>query len=265
MIKHNIHENGWIIELDFNLKNIDNDSAAEISNLLKEYPLVVAKNQLLNVEDELKIIKFFDLSRELSIYNMVNFKNIVVPDSDGYLIRVTGAKNKDGPLGMFAKNEGTPWHCDNPYPHPQRALTYLYAVQGSKNSITAWANSQLAFNDLDNELKQKLKKAYMKNHRYSPSGHETEEYMPVYDESRGSYVLIPFFQIDHFKDMSEIESKEIVEFLNEFFIRDKYVYSHNWNDGDLIFSNERLSNHKRFPFDKMEERILHKACFGFIK
>lgn len=265
---YKLHDNGWIVEIDIDLRTIEKNDAKKISDLCKKYPVVIARKQKLTPKEEYAFLKLFPLlPTEDNLYlKSDDYKRIVVPDTDGYLIRVTGAKDEYGnDIGTFSMSGGTPWHSDNPYPHPQRIITYLYAVQGSEGSVTLWSNTKLAFDNLESELKEKLKKAYIKVDKYSPTGHETEEYLPVYDENRPGKYLIPFFQINHFKDMPENESADLKVFLNDFFVQENFVYSHKWEDGDLLLANQSLGNHKRLAFDKMEKRVLHKSCLGFIE
>jgi taurine dioxygenase len=267
-MNYKIYDNGWVVEIDIDLKHIDQNNALKISELCKKYPLVIAKKQKLTPTEEYTFLKMFPLIPfEDNLYlKSDDYRKIIVPNSEGYLIRVTGAKDEYGnDIGTFGWTEGTPWHSDNPYPHPQRIITYLYAIEGAAGSITLWANTKLAIENLNDDLREKLKKAYINVDKYTPTGHESEKYLPVYDENREGNYLLPFFQINHFKDMAEDKSAELKAFLNEFCVRDEYVYRHAWEDGDLLLANQTLGNHKRIFFDKMENRVLHKSCFGFIK
>jgi alpha-ketoglutarate-dependent taurine dioxygenase len=78
---------------------------------------------------------------------------------------------------------------------------------------------------------------------------------------RGFY--FPFLQIYGFNGMTRIESKEIIEWLSEYTIQDKFCYHHDWEDGDLVISEQWLGIHKRWPFKEIEQRLLHRFAFEF--
>ena len=40
---------------------------------------------------------------------------------------------------------------------------------------------------------------------------------------------------------------------------------HDWEDGDLVISEQWLSIHKRWTFEKMDKRVLHRIAFDYDK
>lgn len=259
-MQYKIYKNDWVIELQEDLKQLTHRKAIEISSLLRKYPLVIAKNQKLQPKDELEIFKLFDPPYKLmKEYNISD--NIIVPGTNGLAIRVTAKKNKKGIMETFCDTKGTSWHCDNPYPHPRRILTYLYAVQGVEDSVTLWSNTKLAFDELDPNLQKFLKKSKIKIKNFTPTSDDTKEFIPVWNEN--GEIHLPIGQIECFENLDETESKEIIEHLKTHMTKENYVYKHKWNLGDVLFANQRLGNHKRLAFDNMENRILHKSSLGF--
>jgi alpha-ketoglutarate-dependent taurine dioxygenase len=71
------------------------------------------------------------------------------------------------------------------------------------------------------------------------------------------------YHIHKIKEMSNERSKEVVEFLKEFVIREEYVYHHDWKDGDILIADQETGIHKRWPFKNITERTLHRACFDY--
>ena len=45
--------------------------------------------------------------------------------------------------------------------------------------------------------------------------------------------------------------------------QEKYTYHHDWEDGDIVISEQWLSIHKRWPFEDMKNRLLHRIAFGY--
>jgi hypothetical protein len=46
-------------------------------------------------------------------------------------------------------------------------------------------------------------------------------------------------------------------------LKEQYLYHHDWQDGDLVISEQWLGIHKRWPFEKMNQRLLHRAAMHF--
>ena len=45
----------------------------------------------------------------------------------------------------------------------------------------------------------------------------------------------------------------------------QFIYDHHWKDGDVVISEQWLSIHKRWAFDDMEKRMLHRIAFDYGK
>jgi alpha-ketoglutarate-dependent taurine dioxygenase len=110
----------------------------------------------------------------------------------------------------------------------------------------------------------------------------------VYTNNLGrTGLFFPFYQIlgmrsktDKFwdmKDHKDISDEELIDYnwtRNSFFIptmqklrqhveQEKYTYHHDWEDGDIVISEQWLSIHKRWPFEDMKNRLLHRIAFGY--
>ena len=59
------------------------------------------------------------------------------------------------------------------------------------------------------------------------------------------------------------QSKEIIDWLSEYTIQEKFCYHHDWEDGDVVITEQWLGIHKRWPFKEIEQRLLHRMAFEF--
>jgi alpha-ketoglutarate-dependent taurine dioxygenase len=97
-------------------------------------------------------------------------------------------------------------------------------------------------------------------------GIAVEGYTPsvVHTNNAGKTGLFfPFLQISHFVGMTKEESQKIIQPLTEFTTQEKYCYHHDWEDGDLVLSEQWLGIHKRWRFEQIATRLLHRAVFDF--
>ena len=278
MVKHKLHKNGWTVLLeDFDFRSATQEDINQIAKLLATNTLVVARRQDLTTQDEVRIAKMF---KDPQIFNTEDenspdtmFQGAEVKDSDNMALRVTAEKDEHGRTGIAGHEDEMQWHANDQTTPNRKPLVCLYSVKGSRGSRTSWNNNILSYNSLSKEKREPLEDLKLipyqnvsldENHEYKDG--TVEEYYPnlVMENiagKRGFY--FPFYQISGFKDMGEDESKEIIDWLSEYTIRDEFCYHHDWEDGDIIITEQWLGIHKRWPFKNIEERLLHRMAFDF--
>lgn len=74
-------------------------------------------------------------------------------------------------------------------------------------------------------------------------------------------ISFPNDTIFRFKDMSRNESKKIIDILEEETFREKYIYTHKWEKGDILLSDITHSLHKRNPY--RGDRLMYRSCIYF--
>ena len=278
MIKYKLHNNGWTVMLeDFNFNIATQDDINHIARLLATNTLVVARNQKLSIKDEVRIAEMFKDPQRFYTddpnSNDLMFKGAEVPESENIALRVTGAKDENGLTGIAGHESEMQWHSnDQTTPH-RKPLIWLYSVKGSKGSRTSWNNNVLSYEQLSEDKKSllnPLKLAILKNVSLNDHEDDGEENVDDYCPNlvmeniagkRGMY--FPFLQISGFIGLSDKENKEIMEWLSEYTIQDKFCYHHDWEDGDVVIGEQWMGIHKRWPFDQIEERLLHRIAFDF--
>lgn len=278
MVHHKLHENGWTIMLeDFNFSTATQDDINHIARLLATNTLVVARNQHLSIKDEIRVAEMFKDPQRFYTDNPestdVMFKGAEVPGSENIALRVTGAKDENGLTGIAGHESEMHWHSnDQTTPH-RKSLIWLYSVKGSKGSRTSWNNNIMSYEQLSEEQKKlldPLKLSILKNvslNDYEPDGADkVDDYCPnlVMENIAGKKgMYFPFLQISGFEELTAEQSKEIMDWLAPYTIQDKFCYHHDWQDGDVVIGEQWLGIHKRWPFDQIEERLLHRIAFEF--
>jgi alpha-ketoglutarate-dependent taurine dioxygenase len=76
-------------------------------------------------------------------------------------------------------------------------------------------------------------------------------------------LFCPFLQFRNFVGLTESMSKRIIEDLRDHVLQEKYIYHHDWQDGDVVIAEQWLGIHKRWKFDGMPNRVLHRITFDF--
>jgi len=282
-MNYHLHENGWTVILDdFDFATATQDDINEIGCLLATNTLVIAHDQNhLTVQDEVRVAQMFGGVEDLSaVADMPPYNHILVPGSGNRMERVTGELDEHGLPGLFGHVSDLDWHCNHPGNPERKPLVWLLGVRGTEGSRTSWTNNILAYDDLPVEDKQTFADFKMvcgwKRYSYSEfdfggvkQGRQedfNEHYTPNLVHTnigRKTGLFFPFLQFRNFVGLTESMSKRIIEDLRNHVLQDKYIYHHDWKDGDVVISEQWLGIHKRWKFDGMSDRMLHRTTFDF--
>lgn len=278
MVKYRLHENGWTVLLeDFNFKQATQEDINHIARLLATNTIVVAKGQSLTVEDEVRIAKMFKNPQQFHTEDDnspdVMFRGAEVEGSEKMALRVSGKKDAEGRTGIAGHTSEMHWHANDQTTPDRRSLVWLYSVTGSKGSRTSYNNNILSYNMLEEEkrkplehLKLTILKEVSLRDDEEDGTDEVENYCPnlVVENiagKRGFY--FPFLQISGFEGLSAEESAHIIKWLSEYTTQEQFCYHHDWDDGDVVIAEQWLGIHKRWPFESIEDRLLHRMAFEF--
>jgi alpha-ketoglutarate-dependent taurine dioxygenase len=268
-MQHKIHENGWTVIIeDWDMRTATQDDINQISRWLATNTLVIVKKQNLSVEDEVRLIKMFKTPRQFypeSNLDDEGYANCIVPNSDNILVRVTGELDENGNPGFAGDIDELVWHCNDPTRQERHPLVWLYAVKGSKGSKTTWNNNIYTYEALDKTTQEKLKDLKLVI-KHLNTEDELGRFNPnlVHTNIAGKTGLFfPFLQVKGILNMSEEESLEVMNPLIEHTTKEEYLYHLEWEDGDLSISEQWLGIHKRWTFEGMPSRVLHRAVFEF--
>jgi len=271
-MQYHLHDNGWTVILDnFDFKTATQEDINQIAKLIANNTCVVAKNQSLTIDDELRIANMFKNPQPFIREHDPNNHHFWVEGTGGTIQRVTGELNEHGFPGIAGYVDEMLWHCNEPQKETRSPIIWLYGVKGTKGSRTSWNNNIMSYNDLSQEMKDKLSTLQiicmtglsLKDER---DGIPVDTYTPniVHTNNAGKTGLFfPFLQMSHFKRMSVEESRKIMDPLAEHTIQEKYCYHHDWDDGDVVIAEQWLGIHKRWPFEGIATRLLHRIAFDF--
>ena len=282
-LNYHIHNNGWTVMIDdFDFAKISQQEANELGRLLATNTCVVARNQAhLTVEDELRICEMVGNVEDLSEFaHLPPYSYVLLPGSKGKMQRVTGGLDDHGNPGLFGHVSDLDWHCNMPGVPTRKPLVWLMGVTGTAGSRTSWTNNIMAYNDLSDSMKDCIKDLKMvcgwRKDTYSSmdfgvaKGGITEDFNEHYNPSLvhtnnagKTGLFFPFLQFRNFVGMTEDQSREFIKPLVDHVLQEKYMYHHDWQDGDVVISEQWLGIHKRWKFDGMADRILHRGTFDF--
>ena len=267
-----LHDNNWTVIIDEDINKLTEDQIIEVFRLVVTNMVVVFKKQSMTPEQE---VNFCKVAGTVQYYpsNVDRLKHIAVGN---HILRVTGEKNAECEPGLFGHVSALDWHANQCSNKNRDPLIWLYGVKGTKGSRTSWINMIKAYEDLSEEDKEYIDDFQIycgyEPGKYSPSTffhtHVNKEnlFNLVMENKEGQKGLyFPFFQTYGIAGISEIEYNYIWQLLYDHVLDEKYTYHHDWDDGDVVISEQWLSVHKRWRFEEMQSRVLHRIAFNYDK
>ena len=283
-MNHHLHDNGWTIILDdFNFKDATQEDMNQIACFIATNTLVIAPNQgLLTVQDQIRVCEMLGRIETFNEHQHKKpYTHILIPGSDCKVMRVTGMLDEHGEPGVFGHVSELDWHVNQPANPNRRPIVWLYGVQGTVGSKTSFTNNIMAYDDLNSETLDKIKdfkyvcgwrKGNYSDFDFGKLKGEgvTEMFNEMYNPSmihkntgRKTGLFFPFLQFRNFVGYTEEQSIEIIKPLIDHVLQEKYMYHHEWQNGDVLLSEQWLGVHKRWEFEHMDQRILHRIETGF--
>lgn len=273
------------------IRPISNSFAAEISGVnvagrvtdkvfkrildaLYRYKVIVIRKQRLTPR---QLTDFASHFGELEDYHLADF---MVPDVPQ--VRIISNELVNG-RNVGATGAGMYWHSDLSYRPKPAGATLLYGlVCPAEGGNTMFADMGAAYAALPEAMKAKLrdlKTVRDRNYRYSefyphrapltdaqraavpPVEHPLVRLHPVTKEkvlyvSAGSCSHIPGMDIE--------EGRNLIRELDAFATRPQFVYSHPWEDNDLVVWDNCATLHCATPFDtsKYIRKMLRVQALG---
>jgi taurine dioxygenase len=267
--------NGWTPVVECDVKNLSDEEIQQLGVLLAKQIMFVIRGQKLTPLEEVAFTQRFGTLENKAITNVKNRKAITV-DGLGVVSRVTGKLNEDGMPGIHGHASDLDWHCDRAWDRNRQPILYLYSVEGSRGSRTTYANYVMAYHLLLPEWRDRLKKLKVKTAQTYSKYSEMGKYFGVPDQPGNWHVdmitknsagqpaiFFPWNQMEGIAEVSAEEEQEITDYLKTYLTQEKFIYDHYWEDGDIVMADQWSGMHKRWAFDKMDERVLHCIILNY--
>lgn len=78
-------------------------------------------------------------------------------------------------------------------------------------------------------------------------------------------IYFPFFQVAGIKGYSSEKFEEFKSYIMELALKEDNIYHHDWELGDIVLSEQWLTLHKRWAFDNMKDRVVHRIALDYRK
>lgn len=256
------------------LARLDADTFDAVYRLWQADPLLLFRRQSLTENEQL------DFSRGFGALDHIVRKDMHSPQHPE-LIYITALKAPDGtPLGGLGTYE-VHWHHDQIYRQRPASGSIFYAVEVPEGGgRTSWCNTALGYEALPDALKEKIdgrravckfglqpgmsfqrdftdEKAIQQIHeRTPPASHGMVLESPISGE-RSLYVdPRKTFEIE---GLSEPETRALLDEVFSNVLRDEFIYTHPWRNGDVVMWDNARLMHRREAFDETLPRFAKRT------
>ncbi|MBT5034495.1 MAG: TauD/TfdA family dioxygenase [Rhodospirillaceae bacterium] len=253
-----------VIGLDLAV-SIDTETADEINRAFVENVVLVFRGQDITVHQFLEAAKILGdpMEQYLSQYK--------VPECPIVSYVSNQVKTDTGAPKLL----GQAWHTDQSFnPTPPKATMLHGVVLPKQGGNTCFANMRQAYEGLSDTLKARIDTLQAVHaYRESREGLSAEDRRAEEDSEDGvthpvvrtleeigaKAIYINPLRIKRFVGLSADESTSLLEELTEHATRDRYVYCHPWQKGDIVIWDNRQSMHRVLHnYDLSEKRLMHR-------
>ncbi|NOD94446.1 TauD/TfdA family dioxygenase [Ruegeria sp. HKCCD4884] len=168
------------------------------------------------------------------------------------------------------------WHSDSTFlPTPALTNILISRVATTEGGATELASTRAAWANMPEDMKAKVRGRGIW-HRYShsrskispelaelpmfnkwPDQHWNALWRNPVNGREALYIASHAFKLDGY---DEAEGQSIIEELIDFCTQPQFVYSHNWQVGDVLIWDQRAVLHRGTPWPYEQPRVLSSIC-----
>jgi taurine dioxygenase len=279
--------NGVAVEIqDVDITELTEFGYQYIKDALHKHLVVVIKNQPKNTWEYTKLIenigtignyaqmKFTPDGEDFPADQVVSTSEWSGAKEDYPVQRVTGKKKNGKFTGVFGTGK-LDWHA-NLNGLDRADGVALQGWQDCENTSTSFLNTNLAYNDLDEDLLDQIKNLHCE-YEYSPEVWAEglpQEQLERMKQNSNKYKMwliqenvkgvkgLYFYTNNKCKLICD--DQNLYNKIHDHLFQEKYIYQHWWEPGDIVLMDQLLTLHKRDQNDPeiLSKRILHRITFG---
>ena len=249
---------------------LDAETAAALRTAWQRSGVLLFRRQALS---EAELVAFSDAFGRPEVIVRTDWQSQNQPE----VIQISNMRNQDGQaIGGLGAGE-LDWHSDQSYVTNPATGAVLYMVEMPKDGgRTYWANLQLAYAALPEAMKTKIEgRRGIFDYLKRQSTYDNEKPMSAELRRKTPPVLHPLVNVHPvtgarslyldpsttvgIEGMPDAEGRALLDELTAHATRDEFVYSHEWQIGDVLLWDNAITLHRRDPFEKRFNRLLKRT------
>ncbi len=246
----------------------------EIRGAFEHHSALLFRGQEMDDETHKRVARLFGPLENRDADNLMEDDSFKVPE----VSNVTEEGNVTGEFDMHTLNlkANMLWHTDSTFlPVPALINMITARIVPDEGGATELATTRAAYKDMPGDMKEKLRNARVWHHlsksreRLSPEFakyamfHKWPEQCwnalwcnPVTGDD-AVYIASHAYKVE---GMDEDEGQAFIDNIIDFCTQPDYVYSHQWDVGDVLIWDERATLHRGMPWPYDQPRKLSSIC-----
>lgn len=255
---------------------VASDAAKMIERALADHGVVVFRNQDVGEEAQaaFSVALGTDFLPAEHLIRQTQSEEVTAPVKRSFVDVVMGGNGSiyflNGP-GFYDPVDGPPqsdpfesWHADLTYMPTPLVYTFLYALEvPERGGQTQFSSLYSAYDALSDADKAAFESLHAMHHsKVLWNGPPVTRRLVRKHPVNGRKALTVNRYAKSIWELPQAEGEALVARLMEHATDDRFVYTHEWQKGDLVVWDNRCTMHRRMPIDHTCRRIMRRTCSG---
>ena len=268
MLVKKLHDNFGISIENIDINSLSANEKKEIVDLFEEHSLVIIKKQVINEQEQIDFTKLFgelEVTKPGTLGTNSNLVILTNLDETGKVVDTDHKQSKNDRANQQ-------WHSDSSFKIIPAHASILSGKQVPiEGGNTEFVSMRVVYENLKKDIKEKvlnLEAVHHFAHSRSKidikmvSQIEFEKFPPVVqpmvktNPKNKKRALYFGSHTAYIKDLPEKESEKLLTYLKEFSSQEKFIYSHTWEENDLLIWDNRSILHRGTNYNPKEPRYL---------
>ncbi len=263
-----LHNNFGVSIQNVTVNSLSSNDKKKIIDLFEEYSLVVIKKQIITEQEQINFTKMFGELETTKPGTLGTNSNLVILtniDLNGNIVDTSHKQSKNDRANQQ-------WHSDSSFKIKPAHASILSGKQvPSDGGNTEFVSMREVYKNLRKDIKEKvlnLEAIHHFAHSRSKidikmvSQIEFDKFPPVIqpmvktNPKNKKRALYFGSHTAYIKGLPKKESEDLLNYLKKFSSQEKFIYSHKWEQNDLLIWDNRSILHRGTYYNPKEPRYL---------
>ncbi len=226
-----------------------------VRTALLDYGVVFFRNQHISEEDQVRFTSYFGQPVE----HVRKQRPRPVPE----IFIISNVEENGEPIGALGHGEVS-FHSDLSYLRQPGTLSVLYAVEiPDQGGQTQWCNCTAAYAALDESIKAHIAGLRAVHRHYveeqNPPEMVDHPIVRTHPETGHKSLYVGPHLTKYVVGMEATASAQLLSSLYEHMEQPRFVWTHEWQIGDLVMWDNRPTMHRRLPFPPQQRRLMKRT------
>ena len=234
---------------------LEEDTARALYQALIEAGVLLFRNQALSEADQVRFTGYFGAP----VAHVRRQPDRPVKE----IFLISNIEEQGRPIGALGHGELT-FHSDLSYLRRPGTVSILYALEVPRTGgETQWCNCRAAYEALDRAAQDRLKGLRAVHRHYNEEQNPPEPVdHPVvctHPETGAKNLYVGPHLTKYIVGLAPDASRALLDELYAHLTQPRFVWTHQWQVGDLIVWDNRSTMHRRLPFPPNERRLMKRT------